>query len=40
MLLLFEKGFRRGICHFIRRYGKANNKYMEYFDRNKESSYL
>ena len=35
-----EKGTRRGICHTIHRFSKANNKYMEKYDKNKESSYL
>ena len=28
MLLMVEKGIRRGICHSTYRYAKANNKYM------------
>ena len=40
MLLIVEKGIRRGICHSIYRYAKANNKYMKDYDKNKESSYL
>ena len=35
---MVEKGIRRGICHSIYRYAKANNKYMKYYDKNKESS--
>ena len=35
MLLMVEKGIRRGICHAIHRYAKANNKYMEEYDKNK-----
>ena len=31
---------RRRICHFINRCAKANNKYVKYYDKNKESSYL
>ena len=40
MLLIIEKGIRRGICHAIRRYAKANNKHMKYYDKNKKSSYI
>ena len=37
---MVEKGIKRGICHSIYRYAKANNKYMKGYDKNKESSYL
>ena len=40
MLLMGEKGIRGGICHSIYRYAKANDKYMKYYDKNKESTYL
>ena len=40
MLLMVEEGIRGGICHSIRRYAKANNKYMNNYDKNKESSYI
>ena len=40
MLLMIEKGIRGRICHAIRRYVEANNKYMKDYDKNKESSYL
>ena len=40
MLLMLEKGIRGGICHSVYRYAKANNKYMEDYDENKESSYI
>ena len=40
MLLMVDKGIRRGICHSIYRYPKANNKYMKNYDKNNESSYL
>ena len=39
MLLMIEKGIRRGICHAIHDNVKANNKYMK-DHKNKESSYL
>ena len=38
MLLMIEEGLRGGICHSIHRYAKANNKYMNNYDKNKESS--
>ena len=37
---MVEKGIRRGICHSIYRYAKANSKYMKDYDINKGSSYL
>ena len=40
MLLMVEEGIRSGICHAKHRCAKANNKYMENSDENKESSYL
>ena len=40
MLLMVRKGIKGGICHSIYRYAKANNKYMKYYDKNKELSYL
>ena len=40
MLLVVEKGTTGGICYAIRRYAKANNKYMRNYDKNIESSYL
>ena len=39
MLLMVEEGIRGRICHSIHRYAKENNKYMENYDENKESSY-
>ena len=35
-LLMIEKGIRRGICHAIHRYAKANNKYMIYYGEKNE----
>ena len=33
---MVEKGIRGEICHSIYRYAEANNKYMKYYDKNKE----
>ena len=38
MLFMAEKGIRGGIRHSIYRYAKDNNKYMEDYDKTKESS--
>ena len=40
MLLMVEEGIRGVISHSIHRYTKANNIYMENYDKNKESSYI
>ena len=40
MLLTVEEGIRGGICHSIHRYAKANNKYMQNYNNNEESSYI
>ena len=40
MLLMVEKGIRCRICHSIHRYAKANNKYMQNYNNNEESSYI
>ena len=40
MLLMFENEISGGLCQAIYRYAKANNKYMNNYDKNKESSYL
>ena len=37
---MVEEGIRGGICHFIHRYAKANNKYMKDYDKNIELSYI
>ena len=40
MLLIAKKGVKRGICHSLYQYAKANSKYMKDYDKNKESSCL
>ena len=40
MLLMMESGIRSGMCQSIHRYAKANNKYMNKYDKNIKSSYL
>ena len=40
MLLMVEEGIRGGICHSIHRHTKANNKYMENYNKNEESYYI
>ena len=35
---MVEDGTRGGICHSIHRYAKANNKYMQNYNNNEESS--
>ena len=40
MLIMVEKGIRGRTCHAIHRYAKANDKQMNNYDKNKESSYL
>ena len=37
MLLMVEKGIRGGMCNSIEQYGKANNKYMKDYDKNKKN---
>ena len=38
--MIGRKGIKGGICHSFHQYAEANIKYMEDYDRNKESSYL
>ena len=40
MLLMIEEGIRGGICHAIQSYAKANNKYMNDYNKDKEPSYI
>ena len=40
MLFMVEKVIRGGIFHIIYRYGKAINKCIKNYDKNKKSSYL
>ena len=40
MLLMVEKGIRRGVCNSFHWYTKANNKYTKNYDIRKESSYI
>ena len=40
MLLMVERKIRGGVCNAIHRYVKANNKYMKYYNKIKESSYI
>ena len=40
MLLMIEKGIRRGICDAIYNHEEANNKYMKNYNKDKEYSFL
>ena len=40
VLLMVEKGIRGGMCHCMYWYGKANNRYMKDYDKDKELSCL
>ena len=40
MLLMIEEGIRGEICHAIQRCAKANNKYMNDYNKDKEPSYI
>ena len=37
---MVEKGIKGGICYSIYQYAKLNNKYIKYYSKNKELSYL
>ena len=40
MLLMIESGMRGGVCHEISSYSESNNKYMDNYDGDKQSSFL
>ena len=40
MLLIVERGIRGGICHAKLSYAKGNNKYMKYYNKDEEESFL
>ena len=40
MLLMLEEGIGGGICQAIHKYAKANNKYMNNYDKKIITSYL
>ena len=40
MLLMIESAIRGGMCQSVHRYAKANNKYMNNYDKSIQSSYL
>ena len=40
MQLMVEEGIRGGICNAIHSYAKANNKYVNNYDKNIESLYI
>ena len=40
MFLLTESGLRESICHPVKRYAKANNKYMKKYNKKKKSSHI
>ena len=37
---MVEKGIRGEMCHAIHQHAKANNRYMKYYNKNKESLYF
>ena len=40
MYQMVEKGLRGGVSYIANRYSKPNNKYLNDYDENKDSSYL
>ena len=40
MLLLVEEGITGGICHSVHKYAKANDKYMENYNKNEKPLYI
>ena len=40
MYLFIEKGLRGGISYIVKRYAKANNKYMNDYDPKKQSTFI
>ena len=40
MLMMMQEGTRGGMCNAVHRHTKANNKYMNNYDKNTESPYL
>ena len=40
MYQMIETGLRGGVSYIANRYSKPNNKYLSYYDKNKDSSYL
>ena len=40
MLMMIERGIRGGITHISKRYAEANNKYMENYNPDEESSFI
>ena len=40
MLMISEDGIRGRMCQAVCSYAEANNKYMNNYDENKESSFL
>ena len=40
MYLFVETGMRGGISYIVKRFNKANNKYMQSYDNNKLSNYI